>query len=64
MSLSPYTAETIKHTAIAYKYKISTQSKIIYTSVLIIVTGILLALPFIKVKISVKSMGWWFSAIG
>lgn len=63
MSLSPYTAETIKHTAIAYKYKISTQSKIIYTSVLIIVTGILLALPFIKVKISVKSMGGGFQPL-
>ena len=56
MSLSPYTAETIAHTAIAYKYKISTKSKIIYSAVLLIVTGVLFSLPFIKVKISVKSV--------
>ena len=55
MSLSPHTAETIVNTAIAYKYKISTQSKVIYLTVLVVVVGALAALPFLKVQISVRS---------
>ncbi len=55
MSLSTHTAQTIVNTAIFYKYKISSQSKIIYITVLMVVAGILAALPFIKVQISVRS---------
>lgn len=55
MPLSSHTAETIVNTAIAYKYKISTQSKVIYLTVLVVVAGALAALPFLKVQISVRS---------
>jgi HlyD family secretion protein len=55
MPLSSHTAETIVNTSIAYKYKISTQSKVIYLTVLVVVAGALAALPFLKVQISVRS---------
>ena len=56
MSLPIHTAETIENSAIAYKYKISHQSRIIYTAVLLAVVGTFAALPFIKVQISVRSI--------
>jgi len=56
-NLASYSEETIHQNALVYKFKISTKSKLIYsTTLLCLLTGIV-SLPFVFIKISVKSEG-------
>ena len=57
MSLSTYSDETISQLSIAYKYKVRTKSKIIYTVTVSAVIIELSILPLIYTQISVKSQG-------
>lgn len=52
-----FSAGAISQTAITYKYKISTKSRIIYISTLVILFLVILSLPFIKISISTKGSG-------
>lgn len=62
-SLPVYSIESIGQTALSYRYRISTKSRIIYTSVLFLILVFLAALPFIRVQISIKSPGLLQSSI-
>ncbi len=63
MSVPVYSVQSISQNVLSYKYVISTKSKIVYASFLILLTVSLGGLPFIKTQISIKSPGLLQSAI-
>ncbi|MNK12333.1 Hemolysin secretion protein D, chromosomal [compost metagenome] len=63
MSLSTYSPETISSTSLVYRSKINRSTQIIYLVTVFTILLTFVALPFIKIPISVKSNGLLQSSI-
>lgn len=63
MSLSTYSPETISSTSLVYRSKINKSTQIIYLVTVFTILLTFVALPFIKIPISVKSNGLLQSSI-
>lgn len=59
-----FPASIINQTTEHYQSKISVRSKVIYLSVLLVLTGILVSLPFIYVDVSVSARGRFQTSLG
>jgi multidrug resistance efflux pump len=57
MALSTYSTERISHTALVYRSKISKSSQLIYIVAVATILAVLVALPFIKIPISINGTG-------